>query len=286
MKFTFSIQTNNNYQPQKQRMAFGAGLTSAMQQEIRHTDILAVSQKLAQRGIPSNFRGDKRVAWFSGKIIDIVQQFRRFRIKSPILKGLGVEDFVYLHTHPDAFGTCTLLPYRLKRNSEEVIPENTIFFNSRINWDNMDALADDNFANGMISSNFFLALPVHELSHAIHLSNIRRQIQNGNAFAARVESAKAEEYITEYQRKYGPKVSSICSQAVKNPFEAIAWDMSRTIVDALDKDTLTLTRNPFIGTPYENPPFWQRKRTNILDCSDLERPLPEILRRFWNGKFE
>lgn len=59
--------------------------------------------------------------------------------------------------------------------------------------------------------------------------------------------------------------------------------MTRSVVSCLDKDTLMLTRNPFIGTPYENLSFWQR--VNVSDYSDEDRPLKEILRRFWNGKF-
>ncbi len=93
-----------------------------------------------------------------------------------------------------------------------------------------------------------------------------------------------ESQIEEYQKKYGKKLSQICNYALKNPFEAVACDISRVIADSLDKNTLMPIRNPFIGTPYEKLSFWQR--VNIPKYSDEERPLKEILRNFWNGKFE
>ena len=55
-------------------------------------------------------------------------------------------------------------------------------------------------------------------------------------------------------------------------------------MSVLDKETLMPTKNPFKGTPYEKLSFWQR--VNIPNCSDDERSLNEILRNFWNGKFE
>jgi hypothetical protein len=60
--------------------------------------------------------------------------------------------------------------------------------------------------------------------------------------------------------------------------------MSRLIADSLDKTTLKPIKNPFKNTPYENLSFWQRR--NIPKYSDEDRPLNEILRNFWNGKFD
>ena len=60
--------------------------------------------------------------------------------------------------------------------------------------------------------------------------------------------------------------------------------MSRIIANSLDKETLMPTKNPFINTPYEKFYFWQSKKTPIYQEKD--RALNEILRNFWNGKFD
>ena len=60
--------------------------------------------------------------------------------------------------------------------------------------------------------------------------------------------------------------------------------MSRTIIDSLNKTTLAPARNPFTNTPYETLSFW--RRVNNPQYSDETRPLHEILRNFWDGKFD
>ncbi len=70
-----------------------------------------------------------------------------------------------------------------------------------------------------------------------------------------------------------------------NPLEAVACDMAKVIVDSLDAKTLMPTKNPFIGTSYEKLSFWQRVNLPTHDKDEV-LSLHEILRNFWNGKFD
>ena len=88
------------------------------------------------------------------------------------------------------------------------------------------------------------------------------------------------------REKYGDRVKQICDYALQNQLEAVACDMSKTITESLDKNTIHPNKQPFIDTAFEKLFFWQPKRIKIPVYSDEERPLIEIIRSFWNGDFQ
>lgn len=283
MKVVFSFQNNNVFKPQEQ-LAFGAGLTQKMMQEIRQINPLEVSRRFAQKGVPANFNGDKVIAWFCDKNARIVEQIRKLGYKWSLPVSIDAEEFSRLNVeNPNALGTCNMLPTKLKKGSKEDVPPGAIFFNSAYDWGNVDKMADDCYSIGSSATPHCLGIGLHEFAHGYYKDQLLDKI-GANALERAIDLFKVKKQVGEYQRKYGQRLSQICDYALTDPFETIACDIPRVVIDALDKDTLKLTRDPFKGTPYANLSFWQR--VNIPNYPDSKRPLPEILRRLWNGKFE
>lgn len=302
MKAVFSFQKNNFSSPQKQNIKFGAGLTTKMVDEIIKSDVLEISDKLAQKGIKTDFQNNKVVAWCSEKTIEIYEDLSKIcGIKKILPNGIYFDDFVNLNVdNPESMGFCNFTETAIRKNSDENTQSKTIFFNTfesikntlsnedkyLYSWDinDLDKAADMHYATKFMSIGHFLNPFIHEIiTHVLHIRNLQKEI-GGKAIVKKVESFKDTQQIEKINSKYESKLSQICNYALTNPLEAVACDMSRVIVGCLDKDTLMPIRNPFVKTPYEKLSLF--KRMNIPYYTDEERPLIEILRNFWNGKFD
>lgn len=281
----FFPKKDNSSKPQRQYIVFGAGLTSKMMQEIQETDALEISRKLAKKGIPTDFKDNKVVAWCCDKIMAIFEQLNeKYKLRLTLPAGIYVEDFRLLREQdPNDLGTCNMLPTKLKLYSDDVIQPQTIFFNSLHNWENIDRISDNDFATGISSTPHFLNFGLHEVVHSAHEDRLLDAL-GAQALAKELDLYKKQGLRARYQQKYGTLVSQICDYAKTDPFEAIACDIPKIIVSVLDKETLMPTKNPFTGTPYENLSFWQR--LNKAGSSGDINLLNEILRRFWNGEFD
>lgn len=283
MKVLFSFQKNNIKRPQNQTLTFEAGLTPRMLQEIRQVDTLEISKRLAEKGIPTDFKGDKFIAWGSNKTVQILQQLRdRFGQRVHFSKGIRSEYFENLKDeNPLALGTCNLLRTDRIKGSDEIIPSRTVFFNLAHDWSNIDAISDEQYAARYFSTDFFLYPFLHELAHVMHEDRLLSKF-GGKKLTKMLERLHGQEQLQRYREVYGDTVRQICDYADNTPLDAVACDMSRVIAGCLDKETLMPTRNPFIGTPYEELHFWQKPKYP----DHKKQPLQEILRRFWNGQFE
>lgn len=299
MKVVFTVQKNNSSQPQKQNVVFGAGLTPKMMQEIQQSDVLGISSRLAKKGIPTDFKGYKAVAWCYNKTIQIFEYLNKeYKFKIPLPKGIKGEDFEELSLDKmNMLSFCTTQPAIIRKNSNIITPERTIFFNTlkakrlqvepnnqwMYDWNHIDEISDLRYLTKQSATDFFLDLFFNENIHSYQLHELKSKLGT-KALLEIFKSVQDEKQMEMYRKKYGSQVSKICDHALESPFEAIACDMSRVIAESLDPETLMPTRNPFIGTSYERLSFLQR--ADIPDYSDEERPLKEILRNFWNGKFE
>lgn len=299
MKVVFSFQKNNSVKSQKQNIEFGAGLTPKMMQEIQKADAFEISNRLTKKGIPADFKGNKVIAWCCDKTVKVFEQLnKKYHAKLALPKGIFVEDFKNLKIdNSNIPGFCNPTSTKLKNNSNEIIDPQTIFFNNYesilkdisnevkhyYDWNYIDEIADYDFSNKGSSTNHFLYYFLHEFSHASHENRLLKKI-GGQAFDEKIDSVRSKEQIEDYHKKYGQKISIICNNALDDPFEAIACDMPRIIASSLDQETLIPAGNPFIGTPYENLSFWQRVNLTPHDKNE-EISLHEILRNFWNGKF-
>lgn len=290
---TFFVSKNQN------NITFKAGLTAKFAKEIQSTNIAKISKKLAKKNIETNFKNNKTIAWCNEKVIDIFQQLNdSFGLKLDMPKGIFVEDFENLNLTDSSIPSfCNLTPTKLKKNSDEIIPSRTIFFNTfesvlkktsnekkwLYSWDYVCKIADLNYKTNKLSTDHFLEKFLHEMIHVIHLNKLLNKF-GGKALLKKLESVQDKKQIEQYQKIFGEKIKTICKYALTNQLEAIACDASRIIMDSLNKRTLQPIKNPFTNTPYENLSFL--KKIKIPAYSKEDMPLKEILRNFWNGTFD
>ncbi len=98
MKVIFSFQNNNYIKPQNSKINFGAGLTPKMMEEIQKTDVLEISKKFVQKGISTDFKGNKVIAWCCDKTVVILEELNnRFGQKLALPSALEVENFERLN---------------------------------------------------------------------------------------------------------------------------------------------------------------------------------------------
>lgn len=264
-------------------VAFRAGFTKKMQQEVFEINPTKISEKLAKKGIPTDFKENKIIAWSCYKAIEILQQINNnFNQKLSFPKGIYVEDFNNLYVEDRfALGTCNLLFSKLRKDSNEVVPSRTVFFNSIHNWDDIDSISDNQYAAKHFSTDFFLYPFLHEFLHVIHEDRLLNKL-GGIKLKKILEKMNEDEQLQNYRKMYGSSVRQICNYAENTPLDAVACDMSRVISGVLDKETLIPTRDPFIDTPYEKQFFWQKKSNSTSNNENLYN----ILKKIWNGKFD
>lgn len=298
-----SIPLNNNsiamqVQNKESNVSFCAGLTAKIMQEIQGADLLDISNRLAKKGIQTDFKDNKVIAWCSEKTIDIFQQLNeKYKLKLALPKGIFVENFENLNIDsPTHYGICNFFPTKLKKNSDEITPEKTLFFNNNLNWiDNtplesrsntwmyIDEITDIRYKTRESSSDNFLYTFLHDFAHVGHEDHLIKKI-GAKALLEKLQSTNKEKTVEEFNKKYGTILSEICENATKNGFEAVACDMPRLIVNSLDGATLMPTKNPFIGTPYDRLSFLQK--INSTQKNKQELPLEMLMKDFWNGKFD
>lgn len=288
-----SLLSNIKAKTQKEKskgVSFKAGFTPQIQQEIARADILEISKKLSEKGIKNNFRGEKIVAWCCDKAVDIFEQLnQKFKLDFTLPKAILVEDFEKLNLkNSNVRALCLEATDRPYPNSEEVAEPTTIFINNlnsakkRIpperlaSWDKIDFVADYGYANSKSSSDFFLTTFLHEFSHSAHIGNLLKKM-DGEAVFNRLISIEKPEYLDDFHLKYGPKISQICAYAATDPMEAIACDLSTTIVNSLDREAIVPVKNTIIGSPYD-PAI-------ISGELNPDASLKDILRCFWGGRF-
>ncbi len=190
VKVVFSSQKNSLSQPQN--IEFGAGLTRKMMQEIQQADVLEISNRLAKKGIPNDFKGNKVVAWCCDKSINILEQINeRFGQRLALPRGIYLEDFEKLNLEEEnAIGFCNLSRTHLVKNSSEETPSRVIYFDTLeqkrakthsdiqwlYNWDNIDQISDYRYATGQAGTDSFLDIFIHEPSHNLHLDQLLQSI--------------------------------------------------------------------------------------------------------------
>lgn len=207
MKTTFFYPNNPASNPQKRVISFKAGLTIKFAEEIRNTDVLEISDRLARRGIETDFKGNKVVAWCCEKTVSIFQQLNeKFGADLALPKGIYVEDFAKLNIDsPAALGFCNLRPTELKKNSNEIIPSRTLFFNSfetlpkqippekkwLWDWNYINKITDFNYAIKQSATDFFLDPFFEENIHVSHEDRLLRKF-GGKTLAKKLIKLKIQ----------------------------------------------------------------------------------------------
>lgn len=302
MTITFAyLNTNSNpINVQKDKISFSAGLNTKLAQEIRTADVSEIVNRLAKKGIESDFKDNKVIAWCCDKTVELFQELNdKFNLKLALPKGIWVENFEKLNVdNNNMYAFCNFLPTKLKKKSDEICPGMTLVFNSfewakglpgdeigcQDYWGNINKISDLRYELKHTPTNHFLNIFLHEFSHVAHENKLLSKF-SGETFIEKFQQTVDPIQVAEFKRKYGQKLSGICNDASLNPFEAVACDMSRTIANSLDSTKLISNTNPLLNTPYENLSFWQRVNLPTPQ-KNAELSLQEILRNFWNGKFE
>lgn len=307
MKILSCLQNDNHLKTQKQNITFEAGLTPKMWQEIQGTDVLSISNKLAKKGIPTDFQGNKIIAWCSDKSVEIFEQLnKQFGTNFRLPKGIYVEDFNKLNIDDsNLFGFCNAFPTELKKSSTEIIDGGTLWFNSfetalkdvpqcdkwAYDWNNINEITDKRFAKKSIPTDHFLYTPIHEFAHNTHEFHILGLLTNanennaGNMLLELFELTKNPKYIAKFKQKNERVLSGVCKNATIDPAEAIACDIPRHILSSLDKDSLMLVKNPFKGAKYYRQDSHKPSLMSATQYLSKNVKLNNLLRNFWNGKF-
>ena len=260
--------TNNKTNP-----TFGYGITRHIATEISECDVSKVTKKFREYNIPTNFNNNKVFAYCSLKCLEIIQFLNsKYKLNLSLPNGIYVDNFKKLDIEiNNAFGLTNLAPSTVYRNNDVIYPEQSIFFNdSQCTAEEFDEQADKLWAAKLQPSAFFLTPILHEFSHVIHNENLVNTL-GGMEYIKRVLSRKIPSAQIPLIQK------NICEYAGTDTFEAVACDISKRIVDNLDKKKLVPTANPLKNSPY--------REYNILEKLLLHSEFDKIMHKFWRGNF-
>ena len=249
---------------------FKAGLTRKLVSEISTCRPEKVSTELAKLGIESDFKNDKVVAWCSAKCVEIMK-----KLNQPLPRGVFLEDFAKLRADEGATGCCNVMPTNLYINSDKIVPEKTIFFNSQFDWSKIDDMADFLYIHGS-SSPHFIEPFLHEYSHVTHLNNLINKL-GGERYVEKIDKIKQPIFMHNFQKKYFLLLLEICHYATSTPFEAVACDLSKRIINHMPPNSLEVGEPVIKSSPYARKQF---------SFGFNESKLDKTLRRFWNGNFK
>ena len=260
-------------------VTFNAGLSKQIKTEISCCDVKLIENYFSKKGIDSNFKNNKIIAWCSLKCFELISEFnKRFKLNLGIPNGIFTEDFSKLRTqNQNALGLTNFAPTYLYKDKTVITPEKTIFFNSNdIKWNDIDSIADKCYENGILTTDFFLEHFFHEFMHVIHESNLINRL-SGEKVISFLQKLNDLTTIENFQKNYAKSLSKICHYAASQPMEAIACDLSKRGLTNIDKENLTVNGNLFYSSPYNKKIFL----TQIQDTKTNK-----VLRQIWNGKFE
>jgi len=255
-------------------------------------------EKLAKKGIESNFKDNKVIVWCCNKTVEIFEELnKKYKLKLALPKGIFVEDFTKLDIdNKDMYGLCNWFPSRIIKDSSKVFPERTVFFNSfnkklsivsknnrwLYQWQNIDAITDKAYKSHFTSTDHFLNFFIHEFCHSAHNSHLL-DIYPPEKLLYKLLRMTDEKFIQQYQEIYGKEISKISVHALCNPLEAISNDMTLKITNTLSESELLPTKNPFKNSLYP--------KSNIFSSIKLIKSAPKdeltrnkTLKRIWYGQ--
>lgn len=258
---------------------FKAGLTSQMKKDIASCDPKKISYYLDRHSIQSDFKNDKTAAWCVLKCYELLKNFnKQFNLNLGFPKGIFVEDFNKLNIiKQGTLGFTNFAPTKLYLNNDSITQEKTIFFD-QLNWEKIDEISDENFKFGITTTDFFLETFLHEFTHVIHEDNLLNKKSGSNVIAF-LQKMLNSQFIETFQIKYESILKSICNYASENPLETVACDISKRILNSIDKNTLKLQNNFMHSSPYQN--FSIIKKICML--YDKKQEDSSLLNKIWMG---
>lgn len=263
---------------------FQAGLTSNMKQEIKFADVNKISKYFESQGIENNFKSNKVIAWCSLKCLKILQEMtKRFNLNLGFPKGIFVENFNDLQAiNKSSLAFANFAPTKVYKNKDIITSEKTIFFNNFENpkiWETIDEIADENYAEGLSPTDFFLETFLHEFMHVIHECHLMNKL-GGQKLGTLLLNNPKTDCITKFQTKYGNSLKQICDYAITNPMEAVACDLSKRAINNLNKEQLVPVNNFIKSSPYDKTGILTDLYANLF----IKNRTDKILKKCWDGK--
>lgn len=264
-----------------QRTSFKAGLNSTIKAQAVRYSAANIERLFQNQGINADFKNNRAIAYCCGIVNDIFESLTNkyklpFGAKPPCLTVYHDWDLIN-YSDTGCLGFC--LPDSAKIIVDKGVYEaRSIFYNNEKmkTLAEMDALAESQHRSGFNSTNHFLHTIIHEWVHNIHDDLLYRvfgydgtcpkTLQRYNTFNGAYYDpnpyVSGIEHLKRMQSsKYTPQQREIIKKEISeyaagrrvrsgsiqggNPFELIAETITKEVVDVLDPDTLTVTRNPF-----------------------------------------
>ncbi len=278
----------NQYKRQPDTLQnFTAGFTRKMKQEAMRCDVYKISRDLSKKGINCDFKDNRIIAWCVYKSAGIIDEINnRFNLQLGLPVEVVVEDFNLLRLKESVFAFCNFAPTKLYKINDKITQGKVIFINefkeySYKNgnkfWENIDNISDIEYANKNAPTDFFLNVFLHEFGHIMHEQNMLNKM-GGYSMIDKLAKVLLPEALIEYQNMYKKIVSVICDYASYSPLETVACDLSKRLVENLDKNRLIPCSNFIKDSPYTQ---------NLLRIfTEFNNPLNRLLRNIWNGNFK
>lgn len=257
---------------------FKSGLSNSIINEFSSSTLEKTSNYFVKNKVDTDFKHNKAIAFCCAKAIESLLFInKKFGTKFLLPNKIIVEDFTKLKGDlDDSWGICNLLPTKLYKQSDTIIPERTVFFNSNKMTQNdkrlleyMNDVAEFQKSRNLESSNHFLIKFTHELAHSSHEANLLNHYSVNKIPQLLNEAFKSVEDQNKLKDLFEEK---ICNSTGANPLEVIAFDLSKVLL------------NPSIETlkPYKGLNLFSR----FILKNNKENNLSVILKKYWNGIFE
>ena len=270
------IQITSN----QNNFSFKAGLTSQMKREIAACDVNKITAYFSKYKITSDFQNNKTAAWCVLKCFEVLKILnQKYKVNLGWPNGIFVEDLNKLNIDKTGvLGFTNLAPVKLYKNKDLIVPEKTIFFD-KLDWSKIDEIADENYSFGINTTDFFLEPFLHEFTHVLHENNLLNN-KSGNDVKKFLLNMLNPEFIKSFQSKYSDFVCTICNYARENPLETVACDISKRILNCIDKNTLSPQYNFIEGSPYRKLSIPEK----MILQSRSKNKLYVLLNSIWQGK--
>ncbi len=275
------MQVNSiNRKNTRENLSFGAGRNM----HVNLTCFRMCTSELARDfkktyGIDADFKGNQAIATCCAYAANI---FDHLRSKFNVIIG-GMPPSIRVYNEPELYiknvsgasGFCIEDSYKVL-NHEPPFEMLSMFFNNRCKTiTELEEEIERNHAIKHFSTNHFLHVTIHEWSHCVHMDNLYRIFGYDGTCAKGLAKYNPGNFdpnpyingrnhmMTLNATKFTDKERDIIKGSLStyaagiqdgskflggNPFELVAEDMTKRIINSLDKDSLMPSYNPFQGS--------------------------------------
>ena len=243
------------------KTSFKGGLR-AVQDAVMKADVAQITDKFTKLGIDVNFANNPIIAACSGFATDI---FLRLGLKPPTsiyavpfsrISGNKMGANVLGFCLPDT-SALTKDCKGLEKMFQKRFNIRSVFFNTDVNWANIDMNANFQALQKQFSTPHFLHTFIHEFCHNAHVDHIYRTYgyhsQNSLGYRIGTGGRLWNKLHDTPIGKYSPEIiSNVSSYAKTNPMELVAENMTELIARSLNPQTMRPQTNPFTFSAFVN----------------------------------